>query len=178
LAAVLGAAEAIGGAGALLRLQRRRRARLRFPIPVRTGPQSAPVPPSLSPVGAAGSRLLDLDTGDSALPGVLPAPPAVPAPLGVDEHGGEISLFDLPGPAVALDGPSAPAAARAAVLTTGVADELPARPTVVASADLLAALLPPGADPVGLDPAHVTFDGERLLVVADTPLRSPIWKRR
>jgi nucleoid-associated protein YgaU/DNA-binding SARP family transcriptional activator len=166
----LGLAASIAAVAALLRLQRRRRARLHFPIPLATGPASSPVPASVHTADAAGRpRLAARDAG--SLPGVVPAAPTVPAPIGINSGGGEISLFDLPGPAVALDGPGAPAAARAvlaAVLTTGVADELPARPTVVAPAELLAALLPPGTDPAGLDPARVTFDGERLLVVADT----------
>jgi DNA-binding SARP family transcriptional activator/nucleoid-associated protein YgaU len=166
----LGLAAAIAAVAALLRLHHRRRARLHFPIPVRTAAAPSPVPATVRVVDAAGrSRLTARDGG--FLPGLAPAPPAVAAPIGVAVGGDEISLFDLPGPAVALDGPGAPAATRAvlaAVLSTGVADELPTRPTVVTSADLLATLLPPGADPVGLDPAHVTFDGERLLVVADT----------
>jgi DNA-binding SARP family transcriptional activator len=167
----LGLAATIAVAAALLRLQRRRRARLRFPIPVRTGPQPAPVPPSLSTVDAAGSRLLDLDTGDSALPGVVPAPQTVPAPVGVDEHGGEVSLFELPGPGVALDGPGAVPAARAilaAVLSTGLVAHLADRAIVVTSADTLARLLPPGAPPVGINTDRASFDGERLIVLPDT----------
>ena len=167
----LGLAATIAVAAALLRLQRRRRARLRFPIPVRTGPQPAPIPPSLSTVDAAGSRLLDLDTGDSALPGVVPAPQTVPAPVGVDEHGGEVSLFELPGPGVALDGPGAVPAARAilaAVLSTGLVAHLADRAIVVTSADTLARLLPPGAPPVGINTDRTSFDGERLIVLPDT----------
>ncbi len=158
----LGLAATIAVAAALLRLQRRRRARLRFPIPVRTGPQPAPVPASVSTADAAGARLLDLETGNSALNGVVPAPPTVPAPVGVGADGGEVSLFELPGPGAALDGPGAPAAARAvlaSVLATGVADELPARPTAVASADLLAA-------------------GNGCSWWLTPPPRLPIWKKR
>src|SRR5439155_3996752 len=104
-------------------------------------------------------------------PRVTPAPPAVPAPIGVDGNGAEISLFDLPGPGVALHGEGATAAARAvlaAVLATGVSDDPPAPQVVVTPADTLAGLLPGGAVPVGLDPSRETFDGERLVVVADT----------
>jgi DNA-binding SARP family transcriptional activator len=166
----LGLAATIAAVAALLRLQRRRRARLRFPIPLGMQAASSPVPESLYGADAAGSGRLTSRV-DGWLPGLTPATPEVAAPIGVDANGDEISLFALPGPAVALHGPGAPAATRAvlaSVLTTGVADELPARPTVVVSAELLAALLPAGTDPVGLDPAHVTFDGERLHVVTDT----------
>src|SRR5207248_545951 len=109
----LGLAATIAVAAALLRLQRRRRARLGYPIPVATRPQPAPVPASLTAVDAAGTRLLNLDGDDSALPGVLPAAPPVAAPVGVDAHGSEVSLFDLPGPGLALHGPGTEPAARA-----------------------------------------------------------------
>src|SRR5205085_4796264 len=94
----LGLAATIAALAALLRLQRRRRARLSFPVPVRTGPQPTPVPDSLAVADAAGSRQLAPATDDEhRLPGVLPAPPAVAAPIGVDTDGTELSLFDLPG---------------------------------------------------------------------------------
>ncbi len=166
----LGLAATIAVAAALLRLQRRRRARLGYPIPVATRPQPAPVPASLAAVDAAGTRLLDLHGGDSALPGVLPAAPPVAAPVGVDAHGGEVSLFDLPGPGLALHGPGAEPAARAvlaAVLSTGLVQHLADRAVVVTSVDTLARLLPPGHPPVGLNPDRTSFDGERLVVLAD-----------
>jgi DNA-binding SARP family transcriptional activator len=97
--------------------------------------------------------------------------PPVQAPIGIDEHGTDISLFDVPGSAVALDGDGARGAARAitaAVLATDVADHLPTRPVLVVPADTLARLLPDGASPHGLDPHHQTFDEERLVVVPDT----------
>ncbi|MGH3947517.1 MAG: BTAD domain-containing putative transcriptional regulator [Pseudonocardiaceae bacterium] len=168
----LGLATTIATVAVLLRLQQRRRARLGFPIPVRTGRQPAPVPESVAMAETVGSRQLDLDTtGTHCLPGVLPTPPAVRAPVGVDEHGGQISLFDLPGPGLALHGHGAPAVARAilaSTLATGTLQHLAARPVVVTTLDTLTRLLPPGAPPVGLDPDHTTFDGERLHVLADT----------
>jgi DNA-binding SARP family transcriptional activator len=166
----LGLAATIAAVAALLRLQRRRRARLAFPIPLRTGPAPAPVPDSLRPADAAGSRVL-ATRHRGPLPDLLPETPRVPAPIGVDEHGSEISLFEVPGPALALDGDGAPAATRAivaAVLATGVSDHAPARPMLVTAADTLARLLPDGVAAQGLDPRHETFDGERLIVVADT----------
>ena len=165
----LGLAAVIAAIAALLRLQRRRRARLAFPIPVRTGPALTPVPDSLRPADAAGSRVL-ATRARGPLPGLLPEPPRVPAPIGVDRRGGEISLFEVPGPVVALDGDGATAAARAivaAVLATGITDHSPARPVLVAPADTMTRLLPENVAAQGLDPRHETFDGERLIVVAD-----------
>jgi DNA-binding SARP family transcriptional activator len=165
----LGLAATIAAAAALLRMQRRRRARLAFPIPLRTGPVPAPIPDSLRRADAAGSRLLAARTGGT-LPDLMPETPSVPAPIGVDEHGQEIGLFEVPGRAVTLDGDGASAAARAivtAVLATGVTDHLPARPVLVTPADTLAQLLPDDVAPHGLDPGHETFDGERLIVVPD-----------
>jgi DNA-binding SARP family transcriptional activator len=164
----LGLAATIAAVAALLRLQRRRLARLSFPMS--TGPVPAPVPDSLRTADAAGSRVLATRAG-GLLPDLLPETSRVRAPIGVDGHGDEISLFEVPGPAVALHGDGAPAAARAivaAVLATGVTDHSPARPVLVTSADTLGRLLPDGATAHGLDPRHETFDGERLLVVADT----------
>jgi DNA-binding SARP family transcriptional activator len=165
----LGLAAAIAAVAALSRLQRRRRARLTFPIPLRTGPAPAPVPDSLRPADAAGSRVLNARTG-GMLPDLVPETPSTPAPIGVDEHGQEISLFAVPGQAVTLDGDGTPAAARgivAAVLATGVTDHPASRPVLVTPADTLARLLPDGAALRGLDPRHETFDGERLIVVPD-----------
>lgn len=168
--ASLGLATSIAAAAALLRLQHRRHARLRFPIPTATSPQPAPVSPSLSTVDTAGSRQLEVDAEESMSPGLLPAPPATPAPIGINQHGNEISLFALPGPGLALTGPGALAAARAvlaATLSTGVVQYLAARPIVVTTRDMLRRLLPAGAEPVGLDPTNATFDGERLIVLPD-----------
>jgi hypothetical protein len=62
------------------------------------------------PADAAGNRIL-ATRNRGLLRDLLPEPPAVPAPIGIDDHGGEISLFEVPDPAVALDGDgSAPAA--------------------------------------------------------------------
>ena len=165
----LGLAAAIAAVAGLLRLQHRRRARLGFPVALSTGPAPAPVPDSLRAADAAGNRQLTIRPG-GPLPDVVPEPPGVPAPIGVNEHGDEISLFEVPGLAVNLDGDDALAAARAiaaTVLTTSVTDHQLARPVLVTTADLLALLLPDGADVHGLDPYHETFDGERLIVVAD-----------
>ncbi|WP_433615339.1 BTAD domain-containing putative transcriptional regulator [Dactylosporangium sp. CA-139114] len=171
----LGLAATIAAVAALLRLHRRRHARLNVPIPIWTGPTRPPVPQELALADAAGRRDLALETDpelpDEPRPAVRPAPPVRPAPIGVDASGAEVSLFDLPGPGVALHGPGAQAAARAVLasaLATGVADAPPIRPVVVTTPATLARLLPDGAEPTGLDPHGVTFDGERLIVLADT----------
>jgi DNA-binding SARP family transcriptional activator len=167
----LGLAATIAAVAALLRLHRRRRARLGFPIPIRTGPHPAPVPPPLAAADAAGTRELNLDPDTQTLPGVLPAPPAVPAPVGVDTTGAELSLFDLPGPGIALHGAGAQAVARAVLastLATGILETMSVRPVVVTTTDTLAQLLPEGVEPAGLDPDRTSFDGERLIVLTDT----------
>ncbi|GAA4466308.1 BTAD domain-containing putative transcriptional regulator [Phytohabitans houttuyneae] len=161
----LGLAATIAAVAAMLRLQRRRRARLTFPAPVSTAPQPAPVPPSLARVDTIGSRHLGTNTEHR------PAEPAPPAPIGLDANGAEVSLFDLPGTGLALHGDGAVPAARAllaAALSTGTTDTVDARPVVVTTADLLSRLLPEGAPAVGLDPDGTAFDGERLIVLADT----------
>jgi len=161
----LGLAATIAAVAAMLRLQRRRRARLTFPVPVSTAPQPASVPPFLVRIDAVGNRHL------ASGPKQRPAGSAVPAPVGVDADGAEVSLFDLPGTGVTLHGDGAVPAARAllaAALSTGAADTVDARPVVVTTADLLARLLPDGAPAVGLDPDGTAFDGERLIVLADT----------
>ncbi|MEU8182054.1 BTAD domain-containing putative transcriptional regulator [Micromonospora sp. NPDC049047] len=161
----LGLATAIAAVAALLRLHRRRRARLIFPEALNPGPQPSPMPPSLTHVETIGSRDLSTAVGDHRH-----ASPAVPAPIGVDVEGNEVSLFHLPGPGLALKGNAAIPAARAvlaAVLTTGVTDSATARPVVVTTADLLARLLPPGAPLIGLDPDGTAYDGERLIMLAD-----------
>jgi DNA-binding SARP family transcriptional activator len=163
----LGLAALIAAVASLLRLQRRRRARLSFPIPARITAQPAPIPASLAPVGAAGLR--HQPTGDDEPH--RPAAPVVPAPIGLDTDGAEVSLFDLPGPGLALVGDAADSAARAvlaAVLATGAAQSTEARPVVVTTAEILARLLPAGAALHGLDPDGTSFDGERLIVLSDT----------
>ncbi|MDG4807627.1 BTAD domain-containing putative transcriptional regulator [Micromonospora sp. WMMD1120] len=161
----LGLAAAIAAVAALLRLHRHRHARLIFPASVSTGAQSTLAPPWLIDVETIGSRDLSAAVGDHRR-----ASPAVPAPVGVDRDGNEVSLFHLPGPGLALKGDAAIPAARAvlaAALTTGVTDSATARPVVVTTADLLARLLPPGAPLVGLDPDGTAYDGERLVLLAD-----------
>ncbi|OON32080.1 hypothetical protein BSA16_07800, partial [Micromonospora sp. Rc5] len=161
----LGLAAAIAALAALLRLQRRRRARLTFPAPVRTAPQRSPMPPFLAPVDIIGSRHLGLSSDHR------PASPAIAAPIGVNSDGAEMSLFHLPGPGVALHGNGAVPAARAilaSVLTSGAVETASTRPVVVTTADLLAQLLPEDAPTVGLDPDGTAYDGERLIVLADT----------
>lgn len=167
----LGLAATICAVAALLRLSARRRARLAFPIPTRTGPRPSPVPAALAPAEAAGIRLLN-NTGDPADPmsALATTTPPVPAPVGLTRDGQETSLFTVPGTGIALCGDGAEAAMRAilaAVLATGVLDPPHTRPVVAISRTLLARLLPPGVPPVGLDPDHDTFDGERLIVLTD-----------
>ncbi|MGW5557607.1 BTAD domain-containing putative transcriptional regulator [Micromonospora sp. NPDC003944] len=162
----LGLAAAIAVVAALLRLHRRRHARLIFPAPLSPGSQPTLTPPSLTYIETIGSRDLSTAVGDHRR-----ANPAVRAPVGVDLEGNEVSLFHLPGPGLALTGADAiPAACAvlAAVLTTGVTDSATARPVVVTTADLLARLLPPGAPLMGLDPDGTAYDGDQLIVLADT----------
>ncbi|WP_326549955.1 BTAD domain-containing putative transcriptional regulator [Micromonospora sp. NBC_01813] len=161
----LGLAAAVAAVAALVRLQRRRRARLTFPASASTAPQRSPMPPSLAPVDIIGSRYLGPSSDHR------PASPAVAAPIGVDSDGTEVSLFHLPGPGVALHGDGAVPAARAilaSVLTSGAVESAATRPVVVTTADLLARLLPEDASAVGLDPDGTAYDGERLIVLADT----------
>jgi len=163
----LGLATAIASVATLLRLQHRRRARLSTATPATTAPQPTPVPPSLTPLDTVGHRHLDADIGE----GSLSAAQAVPAPVGLNADGGEVSLFDLPGPGVALHGDGAVSAARgilAATLTSGTVDAADTRPVAVTTADLLARLLPHDVPTVGLDPDGTAYDGERLIVLADT----------
>jgi len=104
-------------------------------------------------------------------PAARSAAPALAAPIGVDASGAEMSLFALSGPGLALRGPGADAVARAVLasdLATGVHDSPAVRPVVVTTPNTLARLLPDGAALTGLDPHGVTFDGERLIVLADT----------
>ena len=159
----LGLATLIATVASLLRLQRRRHARLCFPIPARLGPQPTPIPAPLGPVDKAGvRRALTRDEPHT------PAAPALPAPIGLDAAGNEVSLFDLPGPGLALTGDGAESAARAilaAALATGVNESIEARPIVVTTTGVLARLLPAGVPPVGLDPDQTSFDAERLIVL-------------
>lgn len=168
----LGLAAAIAAIAALLRLQRRRHARQTFPIPVRTRRQPAPVPESLAVVDTVGGLQLGVGHGgEHADIDILPPPPPLAAPVGVDHDGDELGLFELPGPGIGLHGEGAEPAARAilaSALSTGVLEPAHTRPVVVTTAAALARLLPEGAAPVGLDPDHSTFDGERLIVLADT----------
>jgi DNA-binding SARP family transcriptional activator len=162
----LGLAALIAAAASLLRLQRRRRARLTFPIPTRITAQPAPVPTSLAPVDTGGARHLPADDDEPH----RPATPAVPAPIGLDPDGGEVSLFDLSGPGLALTGDSTEPAARAvlaAVLATGATQSADARPVVVTTSETLARLLPEGAALIGLDPDGTSYDGERLIVLSN-----------
>ncbi|MEU7981419.1 BTAD domain-containing putative transcriptional regulator [Micromonospora sp. NPDC049081] len=162
----LGLAAAIAAVATLLRLQRRRHARLTFTTAASTAPHAAPVPPPLVRADAIGRRHLGLTSNDQQ-----PAYPTVPAPIGVDSNGTEVSLFRLPSPGLALHGDGAVPAARAivaALLTSGAADTASGRPVVVTTAGLLAQLLPVDVPVVGLDPDGTAYDGERLIVLADT----------
>ncbi|GAA3346564.1 hypothetical protein GCM10020358_58030 [Amorphoplanes nipponensis] len=173
----LGLAATIAAVAALLRLHRRRFARLSSPIPVWTGPAPSPVPPELVVADAAGRSDLEPGVDPESFGdrprrrGSRPVTPAVAAPIGVDAAGAEVSLFDLPGPGLSLTGPGAEPTARAVLastLATGVLDEPASRPVVVTTVSLLTRLLPEGVEATGLDPHGVTYDGERLLVLADT----------
>ncbi|WP_028569034.1 bacterial transcriptional activator domain-containing protein [Salinispora tropica] len=162
----LGLAAAIAAVAVLLRLQHRRRARLTFPASVSSTPHRFPIPPSLAPVDNIGSRRLGPGNGDRHR-----ASPAIAALIGVDADGAEVSLFHLPGPGVALHGDGAIPAARAilaSALASSAAETATARPIVVTTAGLLARLLPKNAPTVGLDPDDTAYDGERLIVLADT----------
>ncbi|MDI6106040.1 BTAD domain-containing putative transcriptional regulator [Actinoplanes sp. NEAU-A12] len=162
----LGLAALIAAVASLLRLQRRRRARLSFPIPARIGSQPTPVPEPLAPVDAVGARHLPTDDDEPH----RPVAPAVPTPIGLDPDGAEVSLFDLPGPGLALTGDGAEPAARAvlaAALATGATQSAEARPVVVTTTETLARLLPAGAPLVGLDRDGTSYDGERLIVLSD-----------
>lgn len=169
----LGLAATISAAAALLRAQSRRRARLAFPIPITNTPTGPPLPASVRVADGAGARFLDCQPADedTLLPGVLPPIPPVYAPVGMDHNGHEWSLYELPGPVITLSGPGADPAARAilaAALTTGLLEPPMLRPVVVTTTNTLGRLLPPDVPPAGLDPRHETFDGERLIVLADT----------
>jgi DNA-binding SARP family transcriptional activator len=157
---------------AMTRLHQRRHHRLRtHPIPTDTAAAPSPVPESLADAETAGAYLLDFDSELSTLPGLLPQPPAKRAPIAVTEDGTQVSLFDLPGPIIALDGDGAPAVVRAvlaSVLTTGASEDTGVQPRVVIPADLLATLLPDGTGPIGLDPDGEAFDGERLIITRDS----------
>jgi DNA-binding SARP family transcriptional activator len=162
----LGLAALIAALAAVLRLQRRRRARLSFPIPTRITGQPTPIPAPIALVDAAGTAHLPTDDDEPR----RPAAPAVPAPIGLDAEGSEVSLFDLPGPGLAFTGDGAESATRAvlaAALATGATQAAEAQPVVITTADLLARLLPARAALIGLDPDGTAYDGERLLVLAD-----------
>jgi DNA-binding SARP family transcriptional activator len=171
----LGLAASIAATAALLRLNRRRHHRLGAPIAIATGPAPTPVPMQLQRAETAGRRDLDPDldpnsgNGGQHRPGARAASLPVPVPVGVAATGGEISLLDLP--ATTLRGEGTDAVARAmlaSALATGVLDQPILRPVVVTTARVLARLLPDGAASSGLDPDQVTFDGERLIVLAET----------
>ncbi|MFF5293023.1 BTAD domain-containing putative transcriptional regulator [Paractinoplanes globisporus] len=153
--ASLGLACLITAVAALVRLQRRRHARLTGPMRPSLAPHPAPLPEPLAHYEATG-----------------PLRPALAAPIGTDSAGQDMSLFDLPGPGLALHGDGGRAAARAllaAVLatgTTGGGAEM-RRPVVVTTTGILAQLLPKDAPLVGLDPDGISYDGERLIVLGD-----------
>jgi DNA-binding SARP family transcriptional activator len=175
-----GLAALITAAAVLLRLQRCRRARLHTrPIPTSLAPGEPPLPESLRPVEDAGLRVLDFDRDDTSMPGLLPAPATPPAAVGVNDADEQVSLFDLPGSLLALHGAGAASAVRAvlaAALGTGVTEHTGVQPRVIIPAGTLARLLPEDAPAVGLDPDGVTFDGERLEVVADEATAATRWE--
>jgi DNA-binding SARP family transcriptional activator len=161
-----GLAALVAALAVVLRLNRRRRARLSFPIPPAALAEEAPVPESLRPAEAAGRPQLDLDfDADSDLAGIVPGPPSPTAAVGVDQRGDPLGLFALPGEVIYLHGAGAVPAARAALAAacaTGVTEHPLARPQVVTTGETLAQLLPANAPIQGLDPDGHTFDGEHL----------------
>ncbi len=161
----LGLAALLAAVASLVRLQRRRRARLAAPTPARIEPQPAPLPESLAPVEGVADRLPRPEDAQ-----LHPIAPGIAAPIGVDAAGAEVSLFEVPGRGIALHGEGTDAAARAllsAVLATGAAPSTESRPVVITTAQTLARLLPAGAPLVGLDSEGTSYDGERLVVLAD-----------
>jgi DNA-binding SARP family transcriptional activator len=131
-------------------------------------PDPDPVPPGLRLADEAGRPQLAARPDPHA---PVPNPPAVPAAIGTNSDDKDVSLLDLPGGGVALDGDGALGAVRAvlaAVVSTGVLESVAHRPVVVTTTDTLRRLLPTGAPLEGLDPDRVSFDPERLVVVADT----------
>ncbi|MEU8662016.1 BTAD domain-containing putative transcriptional regulator [Actinoplanes philippinensis] len=161
----LGLAALLAAVASLVRLQRRRGARLAAPTPARIEPQPAPLPESLAPIEGVADRLPRSEDAQRQ-----PIAPAVAAPIGVDAAGSEVSLFEVPGRGIALHGEGTDAAARAllsAVLATGAAPSTEGRPVVITTAQTLARLLPEGAPLVGLDHEGTSYDGERLVVLAD-----------
>lgn len=129
---------------------------------------------------AAGRRLLA--TRDSgALPGLILAPPGVSAPIGVDPRGQEVSLFDLPGPGLALHGDGAPAVARAilaATLATAAAEHFAARPVVMTTAQTLARLCPQGRRRWAWTRSTPPSTGSGCTCWPTPPPRSPTPNRR
>jgi DNA-binding SARP family transcriptional activator len=161
----LGLAALLAAVASLLRLQRRRRALLRYPVPTRISADPAPVLGSLAPVDTVRGRHLPSE-GEP----LQATAPAVPAPIGLDSTGDEVSLFDLRSSGLALIGDGAESAARAvlaASLATNATSSAEIRPVVVTTTETLARLLPTGAALVGLDPNGTSYDGERLIVLAD-----------
>ena len=165
----LGLAAVIASVAALVRLQRRRHARLAFPISTTPPPAPGPVPDELSLAEMFANHHHRLT---SALKQRHePTGATVQAPIGVDATGADVSLFELPGPGVALVGEGADPAARAILVTclgTGAAAFRDARPIVVTTTGTLARLLPENAPLVGIDPDSTAYDGERLIIVTDT----------
>ncbi|MFI1989731.1 BTAD domain-containing putative transcriptional regulator [Actinoplanes sp. NPDC020271] len=161
----LGLAALLAAVASLVRLQRRRRARLAVPTPARIEPQPAPLPESLAAVEGVADRLPRSEDAQRQ-----PIAPSVAAPIGVDAAGAEVSLFEVPGRGLALHGEGTDSAARAllsAVLATGATPSTEGRPVVITTAQTLARLLPEGAPLLGLDPEGTSYDGERLVVLAD-----------
>ncbi len=158
----LGLAALIAGLASARRLHRRRHARLSLPKPARLTPQPSPLPESLTPVESTDNPVL-LTESD-------PPQPITAAPIGIDAIGCEINLFDVSGPGLALHGPGAEASGRAllaAVLATGAPPSAQTRPIVVTTRRTLTRLLPGAVSPTGIDPDGISFDGERLIVLAD-----------
>ncbi|HWH01094.1 MAG TPA: bacterial transcriptional activator domain-containing protein, partial [Pilimelia sp.] len=127
-----------------------------------------PIPASLHTAEAAGASVLTYTPYEDDEPVLVPDEPAVAAPVGATSTRDEVSLFGLPG--LALTGPGAEAAARgaiAAVLATHAHQSDGLGPQIITTAATLAALLPPGTQPTGLDPNRETYEEERLHLLSD-----------
>lgn len=173
-----GLAAAIATAALAAGLYRRQRRRLRWP-PSTTGTDTpSPVPNSLTSAVTTGNQVLRDTTPpppvwgrrspSPSLPtdsGSPPPLPATEAAVAVDHTGTEHGLEDLTSNGLALTGPGAPAAARAAIAAATSAGTLAYpdhRITVYTSRTLLTELLPDDVAAAGLDPHRDSYSGERL----------------
>jgi DNA-binding SARP family transcriptional activator len=180
-----GLAAALATAAIAAGLYRRQRRHLHWPPS--TTDTSSPVPDSLTGAVTTGNQVLRDTTPpppvwgrrspspppptDSSSP---PPLPATEAAIALDHTGTEHGLEDLTGNGLALTGPGAPAAVRAALAAATSAGTLAYpdhRITVYTSRTLLADLLPNDVAAAGLDPHQHTYSGERL-ELSDTTVQA------